>query len=212
MLQLSDSEASAGLSIEAGDMQVDDPPFHSPAQDELVDVLTRAVAKLNIDWPQERVEAQPASKLDGRFFKKRVQPSCRGLPFFPDLHNELCKSWGKPFSARLSNPPVLDFGCVIGASEKGYGKMPRIEEALASYLSPDAASSLKTPVLPSKPCSISLAALAPQQRLARAASAATRAPPQGDWQQRRRSQQKASKPKGDLRAVLEARKSSAKRS
>ncbi len=32
--------------------------------------------------------------------------------------------------------------------------MPRVEEALASYLSPDVASSLKAPVLPTKPCRV----------------------------------------------------------
>ncbi|CAM4635653.1 unnamed protein product [Leuciscus chuanchicus] len=153
MLQLSGSEESDDLNIEAGDATLEiQTPAHAPAQEELVEVLTRAVAKLNIDWPQEEPQIQPPSKLDERFFKHRSQPPRRGLPFFPDLHNELCKSWDKPFSARLSNPPVLDFANVVGAAESGYGRLPRVEEALASYLSPEAASSLKAPVLPTKPC------------------------------------------------------------
>ncbi len=42
-------------------------------------------------------------------------------------------------------------GNVAGLSECGYRAMPRVEQTLASYLSPDAASSLKAPVLHSKP-------------------------------------------------------------
>ncbi|XP_067306863.1 chromobox protein homolog 7-like [Pseudorasbora parva] len=60
VLMLSDSEGSDQFSLEAGGVQVNS-PLHSPAQEELVDVLTRAVTKLNIDWPQEEVEVQPVS-------------------------------------------------------------------------------------------------------------------------------------------------------
>ncbi len=40
---------------------------------------------------------------------------------------------------------------MAGTSERGYRAMPRVEQTLASYLSPDAASSLKAPTLPTKP-------------------------------------------------------------
>ncbi|XP_077061833.1 uncharacterized protein LOC143714498 [Siphateles boraxobius] len=40
----------------------------------------------------------------------------------------------------------------MGSREKGYGTMPRVEENFATHLSPDAASSLRPPTLPSKPC------------------------------------------------------------
>ncbi len=153
MFELSDSEELDVLSFEAGEIAGSSPP-HSPTFEELVDVLSRAVAKLNINWPQEKQEVQVKSKLDERFLQHRSQPQRRGLPFFPDLHNELCKSWNKPYSARLSNPPVLDYSNILGACEYGYGTMPRVEEALASYLSPDVASSLKAPVLPTKPCRV----------------------------------------------------------
>lgn len=152
MLELSASEDVDVLSIEAGDVEAHSSP-HVPAYEELVEVVTRAVARLNISWPSEKQEATVVkSKLDERFLQHRAQPQHRGLPFFPDLHNELCKSWSRPHSSRLSNPTVLDYSNIMGAGENGYGRMPRVEEALASYLSPDAASSLKTPVLPTKPC------------------------------------------------------------
>ncbi len=52
MFELSDSEELDVLSIEAGEF-AESSPLHSHAHEELVDVLTRAVAKLNINWPQE---------------------------------------------------------------------------------------------------------------------------------------------------------------
>ncbi len=39
----------------------------------------------------------------------------------------------------------------MGMSERGYRAMPHVEQTLASYLSPDVASSLKAPTLPTKP-------------------------------------------------------------
>ncbi len=49
MLTLSSSEEVDVLNIKAG--ETEDSPPHSPTFEELVEVLTRAVAKLNIDWP-----------------------------------------------------------------------------------------------------------------------------------------------------------------
>lgn len=87
MLELSASEEVDVLSIEGGDFGDDSPP-HAPAYEELVEVISRVVARLNISWPHERQETLIKSKLDERFLQHREQPHRRGLPFFPDLHNE----------------------------------------------------------------------------------------------------------------------------
>ncbi|MGL5564837.1 MAG: hypothetical protein ACRDC4_03815 [Plesiomonas sp.] len=117
-----------------------------------MEVVTRAVARLNIDWPADQQEArQPKSKLDERFLPTRLQPLKRGLPFFPDLHTEVSKSWIKPASFRVFNPATSEYSNIMGLSEHGYAAMPRVEETLASYLSPVSASSLKAPQLPTKP-------------------------------------------------------------
>ncbi len=47
--------------------------------------------------------------------------------------------------------PCLALPNVAGLSECGYRTMPRVEQTLAGYLAPGAASSLKAPVLPTKP-------------------------------------------------------------
>lgn len=147
-LQLSSSEESDTLGGGAGE---DDSPSSSPAYEELVEVLTRAVSKLNIDWPAEKQGARPKSRLDERFLPSKSASSPRGLPFFPDLHSELSRSWKKPYSSRLFSPQVKVYSDIRGLKEYGYGAMPRAEQTLASYLSPGLASSLKAPTLPSRP-------------------------------------------------------------
>ncbi|ROL50582.1 hypothetical protein DPX16_1125 [Anabarilius grahami] len=51
------------------------------AYEELLEVVTRAVDKLKIDWPTERSETKPKSKLDERFLPARSLPQRRGLPW-----------------------------------------------------------------------------------------------------------------------------------
>ncbi|XDV19288.1 hypothetical protein PO909_024787 [Leuciscus waleckii] len=71
-----------------------------------------------------------------------------------DLHDELSKSWRKPYTSRVFVPSTSTFSTIVGAKARGYAEMPQVEETLASYLSPGSASSLKKPPLPSKPCRI----------------------------------------------------------
>ena len=66
-----------------------------------MNVLSRAVEKLSIDWPVDRQESKHKSKLDERFLPSRSQPSRRWLPFFPDLHTEVSKTWARPVSSRI---------------------------------------------------------------------------------------------------------------
>lgn len=74
LLLLSGSEELDVVSMDPGDAE--DLPLHTPAYEELMEVITHAVAQLNIDWPAERQEVCQKSK-----------PPCRGLLFFfPNLH------------------------------------------------------------------------------------------------------------------------------
>ncbi|KAL0148900.1 hypothetical protein M9458_055704 [Cirrhinus mrigala] len=124
---------------------------HSPQYEELLEVVTRAVAKLNINWPTEKHAEPQQSKLDERFLRNRPPPSHWSLPFFPDLHTEVSRLWARPFLARLFVPTSDYYGNVAGTTESGYRAIPWVEQTLASYLSPEVASSLKAPVLPTKP-------------------------------------------------------------
>lgn len=79
----------------------------SPSYNELLNVITHAVDKLGLELDSESIQNQ--SKLI--FFTSRAQAqSCRPLPFFQDLHQEVLKSWKQPFLVCITNPAATDFG------------------------------------------------------------------------------------------------------
>lgn len=123
--------------------------------EELLEVVTRAVARLQLDWPREQ-ETPKHSKLEDRFLSggRGEKQQHQFLPFFEDLHDELSKSWSKPYTSRIFVPSTSTFSTIVGAKSRGYTEMPRVEETLASYLSPESASSIKKPTLPTKPCRV----------------------------------------------------------
>ncbi len=60
-------------------------PSLSPQYKELVEVITRAVAKLSLDWPTERFIEPQRGKLDERHMQFKTSPSHRSLAFFPTV-------------------------------------------------------------------------------------------------------------------------------
>ncbi len=58
-------------------------PTLSPQYEELLEVVTHAVAKLNINWPADDQTEEQRSKLDERFLRSKSLPLCRSLPFVP---------------------------------------------------------------------------------------------------------------------------------
>lgn len=62
----------------------------------------------------------------------------------------------KPFSARVC-PHVPNYSSIMGLKEHRYGAMLKVEQTLVSYISPDMASPLKDPTLPTRPCRTILA-------------------------------------------------------
>ncbi len=57
----------------------------------------------------------------------------------------------KPYSSRVFVPSTSIFR-LSGCRARAYRMMPQVEETLAGYLSPGTSSSLKKPMLPTKPC------------------------------------------------------------
>ncbi len=145
----------------------------SPAYTELVDVLVRATEKLSLDWPDEPRESQ-SSKLDELFLSgSGSSPTRRKLPFFPDLHHKVSRSWKQPFSSRLTNAVAADFTNLIGSVEQGYATVPVVEDTLAVHLSPNSTSSWKSrPLLPSKPSRTTSALIGKSYKAAGQAGAA----------------------------------------
>lgn len=83
VLTLSSSEELDVISTKAGEFE--DLPSLSPAYEELVEVVTQAVAKFNTDWQEEKQEVCRKSKLA----HSKSQPPHWGLPFFPDIHTDM---------------------------------------------------------------------------------------------------------------------------
>lgn len=76
--------------IETSDLG--DSPAQSPQYEELVEIVTQALARLNIEWPAEIQEVQRKSESDEHFQQSASQPPNRGLPFFQDLHTDVSRS------------------------------------------------------------------------------------------------------------------------
>ncbi|CAM4618530.1 unnamed protein product [Leuciscus chuanchicus] len=107
ILQLSSSEELDIVSIDA---ESEDSPPQSHAFEELLDVITRAVERLSIEWPEDRQGARSKSKLEERFLPSRAQPQRRSLPFLPDLHTEVeetLASYLSPATASSLKAPAL---------------------------------------------------------------------------------------------------------
>ncbi|KTF80859.1 hypothetical protein cypCar_00027925 [Cyprinus carpio] len=87
----------------------------SPSYSELLDVVSRAVGKLGLDWEVEKAEAQPSSKLDDRFLTSRApaQPR-RPLPFFPDLHQEVSRLESPTRSLSMDAPKGVHVKALAG--------------------------------------------------------------------------------------------------
>ncbi len=121
-----------------------------PAYEELLDVMERATARLDLPWERTKMAA-PRGRLDERFLPGHKTSAQVNLPFLPDLHTEVEKEWKKPFSARIHKFQRNSYANIAGMRENGYEKMPPVEETLASYLSMGETPSLKVPSLPSRP-------------------------------------------------------------
>ncbi len=94
------------------------------------------------------------SKLDSWYFRStRKADSRASVPFFPDVHEQLVKTWSAPQSARVHSNTQGTFSHVDGAEAHGYVRSPPVEEIVAAHLCPAAAKTLGSDIsLPSKPC------------------------------------------------------------
>ncbi len=119
---------------------------------ELFRVLSKAVEELGLEWSPP--EEPSRSHLDEWFLPGRRQaPQQRPSPFFPEVHDELTRSWRSPYSARLRTSASSALTTVDGAEEKGYERMPQLDESVAAHLCPPTAIGWKAKAShPSKPC------------------------------------------------------------
>ncbi|KAL0165985.1 hypothetical protein M9458_037829, partial [Cirrhinus mrigala] len=129
-----------------------DPRTKTGMDAELFRILTRAVDELGLEWSPS--EEPPRSLLDEWFLPGRRQaPRQRASPFLPEVHEELTRSWRAPYSARLRTSSSSALTSVDGAEDKGYEKLPPLDESVAAHLCLPTAIGWKTKAShPSKPC------------------------------------------------------------
>lgn len=113
---------------------------HFLAYEELVEVITHTMTKLNIDWLAERQDVHPKSKLVSLHNHNLHSGACCFFFFF--FLEEILTLFHQ----------VPNYSNIRGLKEHGYGAITKVEQTLARYLSPDMASSLKAPTLPTRPC------------------------------------------------------------
>ncbi|ROJ57633.1 hypothetical protein DPX16_23832 [Anabarilius grahami] len=152
-LAASEPEHWVGESDDPASLPLLEPIDHGAGMDgELFRVLSKAVEELDLEWAP--LEEPSRSRLDEWFLPGRRQAlRQRSAPFFPEVHEELAKSWRAPYSARLHTSHRSALTSVDGSEEKGYEHLPPLDEAVAAHLCPPAAVGWKTKrSLLSKPC------------------------------------------------------------
>ncbi len=144
----SEDEGAAGL-----------PPSGVAAPDpELTAMLARAAVSIGLEV--NRPPSPEPSRLDdwflgaGRGSQRRPAP----VPFFPEVHEELTRSWMAPFTARSPSSASSILTTLDGGVARGYAGIPQVERAIAVHLCPrNAATWRNRPRLPSKACKLTAA-------------------------------------------------------
>lgn len=88
-------------------------------------------------------------------------PHADPVPFFPEVHEEVTRSWRAPFSDRNRSSASSVLTTLDDGAAKGYVEIPPVERAIAMQLCPQSAASLRgNPRLPSRACKFSSALMA----------------------------------------------------
>ncbi len=102
---------------------------------ELTAMLSRAAESVGLHW---RTPPSPErSRLDDWFLgaqaKSRQPPP---VPFFPEVHEEVTRSWRAPFSARNRPSASSVLTTLDGGAAQGYVEIPPVGRAIAMQLCP----------------------------------------------------------------------------
>ncbi|KAL0199601.1 hypothetical protein M9458_002788, partial [Cirrhinus mrigala] len=145
-----EAEGSAGQSSATRAAQ-------SEFDDELAVMLLQAAKSIELEVPKG--PSPERSRLDDWFLgaKGGVPPRPAPVPFFPEVHEELTKTWAAPFMARPRQSSSL-LTTLDGGAARGYVDVPQVERAVAVHLCPQNAATWRNrPRLPSKACKLSSA-------------------------------------------------------
>ncbi len=96
---------------------------------ELTAMLARAAVSIGLEV--KRPPSPESSRLDDWFLGagRGSQPSSAPVPFFPEVHEELTKSWMAPFTARSCSSVSSVLTTLDGGAARGYAGIPQVERA-----------------------------------------------------------------------------------
>ncbi len=118
-------------------------------------MLSRAAESIGLHY--RRPPSPERSRLDDWFLRaqaERRQPP--PVPFFPEVHEEVTRSWKAPFSARSRPSASSVLTTLDGGAAQGYVEVPPVERAIAMQLCPQGAAAWRgNPRLPSRACKFS---------------------------------------------------------
>ncbi len=106
---------------------------------ELTAMLSRAAESIGLHY--RRPPSPERSRLDDWFLgaqAERRQPP--PVPFFPEVHEEVTRSWKAPFSARNRPSASSVLTTLDGGAAQGYVEVPPVERAIAMQLCPQGAA------------------------------------------------------------------------
>ncbi len=122
---------------------------------ELTAMLARAAVSIGLEV--NRPPSPEPSRLDDWFLGagRGSQPRSTPVPFLPEVHEELTKSWMAPFTARSCSSASSVLTTLDGGVARGTWAFPRWRERVAMYVCPrNAATWRNRPRLPSKACKL----------------------------------------------------------
>ncbi len=116
-------------------------------------MLSRAAENVGLVWnPPPRPDPSRLDEwfLGGGHAGSQCSPP---VPFFPEVHEELTRSWKAPFTARNKSCSSSPLTTLDGGAALGYAGIPSVERSVAMQLCPTAATTLQgDPCLPSQAC------------------------------------------------------------
>ncbi len=124
---------------------------------ELTAMLAQAVAQTSFSMEVNRPPSPEPSRLDDWFLGagRGSQPRSALVPFFPEVHEELTKSWMAPFTARSHSSISFVLTTLDGGAARGYAGIPQVERAVVVHLCPRNAATWRNCLrLPSKACKL----------------------------------------------------------
>ncbi|KAL0155801.1 hypothetical protein M9458_050064, partial [Cirrhinus mrigala] len=160
--RMSIAASKEGFTPDEADESAEQPPppaaaALSESEAELAAMLLRAAKSIDLEVP--KAPSPERSRLDDWFLGScsDVPPRSTPVPFFPEVHEELTKTWRAPYTAhsRLSSSLLTTLD---GGAASGYVDVPQVERAVAVHLClQNAATWRNRPRLPSKACKLSSA-------------------------------------------------------